>query len=81
MVFAWFIGPAEKDMRPNQFSGDRTPQDLWFLETLEATGLDRAAFLSTQSKRRRTWRSGNPRTGVGTTAPNIFSSVTSHDSR
>lgn len=26
MVFAWFIGSLEKDMRPRQLSGDRTPE-------------------------------------------------------
>lgn len=44
MVFAWFIVPAEEDVRPKQFSGDGTPQDLWFPETLKVTGLGRAGL-------------------------------------
>lgn len=51
MIFAWFIGSSEEDMRAQAGLWRQNPskksQDLWFPETLKVTELGREwAFLS-----------------------------------
>ena len=79
MVFAWFIGSSEEDMRAQaglwrQNPSKKKSQDLWFPETLKVTELGRVGFPQ-PSGLRSLWGAaggkGNPRI-LGNHFPKYF---------